>query len=66
VTHLVKKRRAREKHMTTKRGKPEISIGVLFEFRHEVIVDFDMGRITSTTESIWYTALAVVQIRDNY
>ena len=66
VTHLVEKCYTREKHMTTKRGQPEISVGVLLEFIHNVIVNFDLGAITSAAESRWYTTLAVIQIGDNY
>lgn len=60
VTQFVKKRYAREKHMTTERGESEISIGVLFKLRHDVIIDFDMGGITSAAEGRWYTTLAVI------
>ena len=66
MTQFVEQRYPREKHMTTKCGEPEISISVLFEFRHHVISDFDMGAITGATESRWYAALTVIQVGDYY
>ena len=52
--------------MTTKCGEPEISIGVMFEFCHDVIVDFDMGRISRATESRSGATLVVIQVGDHY
>jgi len=66
VAHLVKERHARKKHMTTKPGEPEISIGVMFKFRYEVIVNFDMGGITGATESRSGATLVVIQVGNHY
>ena len=66
MTHLVKKRYTREKHMTTKRRQPQIVIGVLFELSDDVIVNFDLSAIASAAESVWYTTLAVIQVGDYY
>ena len=66
VTHLVKKRYTREKHMTTKRRQPQISVRVLFELIHDVIVNFDLGAVTSATKSRSRTTLIVIQIGNYY
>ena len=66
MAHFMEKRYTGKKHMLTERGKPEIIIGVIFELVYHVIVDFDMGAITSATECVWHTALAGIQIGNCY
>jgi hypothetical protein len=66
MTHFVEKRYTREKHMTTKRRQPEIGVRILFELIHDVIVNFDLGAVTSATKSRSRTTLIVVQIGNYY